>query len=801
MKKQLVKWMLGAMMCTLCTAASAAEPNIDGMVLDAEGQPMGFVNVVLLSLPDSAFIQGATSGADGHFHIAAEAAKGLLRATCVGYETVYINMSDFKGQIQMHDDVKMLGEVTVKGQLPKTKLTGNSMVTLIEGTVLEKSGSAKEMLSKVPGMTKKGDDLEVLGRGTPIYYINGRRMQDGDELKRLRSEEIKEVEVITNPGAQYDATVKSVVRIKTLKPQGSGFGFDVTAEHSQSLQFGFADPGLTTNLRYRYKSFDVFGMVNYWTWDESQVASPWQWSYMDTDGALQCIEQQVSVRSKFHGRGLNYHLGMNWQITENHSVGMRIGRKDNFKYEMNLNQQTLMNQFIVGQTTPLATVTDISRERAETSQPYYWEGNAYYNGKVGKLGIDFNVDFISKKSDEKKIISDLVDDNFSLVHSSAPTVNEMIANKLVLNYPVWKGMLQFGTEMSFVNRESKYQIEGIGLPNTNSKTKEQNIAGFLEYGFQLPKVGVLSAGLRYEHVDFKYDDLYDATGSMKRVTDDIYPTLSWANQFGRWQTSLSYSLKTNRPDFWMLDESIQRINSYSLQQGDPKLKNEKIQSISAMARYKWMTLSLMYSRTDDALTQWSFIYNDEGMILIKNINLDVPLRNLTFYANLNPTWGVFSPNWTVGMQKPNMKLTLADPREPSGKRIVKYVDPIVFVRLNNAVRLKHSWQLEANLAFNSRGSAQNVDLLGETYSLQFALQKCWLKNDALTLRASIDDILQRSDQKLKMDCGYYDLIQHSIGDTHRFSVSLRYAFNATQSKYKGTGAGKAAAERLSQQSK
>lgn len=801
MKKQLVKWMLGAMMCTFCTAASAAEPNIDGMVLDAEGQPMGFVNVVLLSLPDSAFIQGATSGADGHFHIAAEAAKGLLRATCVGYETVYINMSDFKGQIQMHDDVKMLGEVTVKGQLPKTKLTGNSMVTLIEGTVLEKSGSAKEMLSKVPGMTKKGDDLEVLGRGTPIYYINGRRMQDGDELKRLRSEEIKEVEVITNPGAQYDATVKSVVRIKTLKPQGSGFGFDVTAEHSQSLQFGYANPDLTANLRYRYKSFDVFGMVHYGIWDQNQIVSLGQWSYMNTNDVLQCIGQNVNLRTEWHGRNLRTNLGFNWQITENHSVGMRIGRRDNLKYESDLSQQTLMNQQIVGQTTPLATVANISNEHAETSQSYYWEGNAYYNGKVGKLGIDFNVDFLSTKYNERKNISDLVDGNSSLINSSAPTVNEMIANKLVLSHPVWRGMLQFGTEMSFVNHKSEYQIEGIGLPDTESKTKEQNMAGFVEYGFQLPKVGVLSAGLRYEHVDFKYDDLNDAAGSMKRTTDDIYPTLSWANQFGRWQTSLSYSLKTNRPGFWMLDESIQRINSYSLLQGDPKLKNETIQSLNGMARYQWMTLSLMYSRTDDALTQWSFIYNDEGMILIKNINLDVPLRNLTFYANLNPTWGVFSPNWTVGMQKPNMKLTLADPREPSGKRTVKYVDPIVFVRLNNAVRLKHSWQLEANFAFNSRGSAQNVDLLGETYSLQFALQKCWLKNDALTLRASIDDVLQRSDQKLKMDCGYYDLIQHSIGDTHRFSVSLRYAFNATQSKYKGTGAGKAAAERLGQQSK
>ncbi len=60
----------------------------------------------------------------------------------------------------------MLSEIVVKGQVPKTKLIGNSMITTIQGTVLGQSGTAKEMLAKVPGMTLKGEDLEVLGKGT-----------------------------------------------------------------------------------------------------------------------------------------------------------------------------------------------------------------------------------------------------------------------------------------------------------------------------------------------------------------------------------------------------------------------------------------------------------------------------------------------------------------------------------------------------------------------------------------------------------------------------------------------------------
>lgn len=57
-------------------------------------------------------------------------------------------------------------------------------------------------------------------------YINGRKMQDQMELQRLQPNDIKKIEVINNPGARYDANVKSVIRITTKKPQGEGFSFD-----------------------------------------------------------------------------------------------------------------------------------------------------------------------------------------------------------------------------------------------------------------------------------------------------------------------------------------------------------------------------------------------------------------------------------------------------------------------------------------------------------------------------------------------------------------------------------------------
>ena len=90
------------------------------------------------------------------------------------------------------------------------------------------------MLTHVPGITKKDGYFEVFGKGAPLIYINGRLMRDVSELDQLKSENIKSVELITNPGAKYDASVKAVVKIRTKAAQGEGFGFDVRSSYYQS---------------------------------------------------------------------------------------------------------------------------------------------------------------------------------------------------------------------------------------------------------------------------------------------------------------------------------------------------------------------------------------------------------------------------------------------------------------------------------------------------------------------------------------------------------------------------------------
>ena len=785
MKKISFKMMaiMAAMM--MCLSAEAMTEDVGGRVIDAHGEPLPFVSVALLS-SDSTYIQGATSDVDGFFQIKVSEVCCILRFSYIGYRTKYVDVKGMEiGTIQMEEDQAMLCEIVVKGQMPKTKLTGNSMITTIQGTVLGKSGTAKEMLAKVPGMTLKGEDLEVLGKGTPIFYINGRKMRDKDELKRLRSEEIQSVEVITNPGAQYDATISAVVRIKTVRRERAGFGFDLMAANNQDLAFGFSDPSSTLNLRYRRNNLDLFGMVNYWSWDSPNDLHITQSTFLRADEGIRNILQDSHMRNDWHGEGLNYNLGFNWQINDKHSLGARVERHDQFKTYNDMWVDTENN----------LTGRDLSHQGGHTHYPYNWQGNAYYNGQVNKLNIDLNVDFLTDKENDDNQIDVYLPETQTMQQNSHIS-SRLWATKLVLSYPVWKGQLQAGTEMSFVKRQSCTSITNYPLPSTDADVKENNVAAFVAYNANLDKFGIVSAGLRYEHVGFDYTDNLDAENNMTRYQDEFFPNITWSKQFGAIQTSLSYTMKTVRPKYSSLNDHIYYLNSYTLSQGDSKLKNATMQEVSINARWKWINLFAAYERRDNTITQVPMAYNNEGIMLMKQANLSDPVRNLAIFLSANPTWGVYSPSWTIGGQKFWNTMTYDDPRSATGKTDVSFTKPIFFFDLNNTFRFKHSWQLEANANIQTKGDVLNFRILSPSYNISFVVQKCWLKNDALCLRAGISDVFQRSVQDMAHDCGFFYTVQKTRSRSHRLDISIRYTFNAQKSKYKGTGAGKAEQQRM-----
>ena len=202
--------LMAAMMMTMMSFAKTQD--FGGRVLDEKGEPMPYVNVVLLSLPDSAFVQGAMTDEQGVFKIVTDISDGLFKVTSVGYQTLYINAGNDL-TIQMKEDTQLLKEVVVKGQMPKTHVKGDAMRTTVAGTILEKAGTISDALSKIPSLEAERDGgVKVLGRGDAEVYINGRRVQDMKELSRLRSDQIQHVDVVQNQGRRAHHAEKGTGR-------------------------------------------------------------------------------------------------------------------------------------------------------------------------------------------------------------------------------------------------------------------------------------------------------------------------------------------------------------------------------------------------------------------------------------------------------------------------------------------------------------------------------------------------------------------------------------------------------------
>ena len=192
--------------------------HLTGTIIDEQGEPVAYANVAILNPADSTLLSGGVSNESGYFAVPYEQESVLARISYVGYKTVYRHCNQPNvGTIRMQPDNYTLNGVVVQGERPKVVLQGNSLMMNVEGTVMERLGTAEDVLTRVPMIAKRGEGFEILGKGTPLIYLNNRKLTDLQELRNVQSDMIRSVEVIQNPGARYDASVNAVIIIRTKR--------------------------------------------------------------------------------------------------------------------------------------------------------------------------------------------------------------------------------------------------------------------------------------------------------------------------------------------------------------------------------------------------------------------------------------------------------------------------------------------------------------------------------------------------------------------------------------------------------
>ena len=758
-----------------CTGLRANAQSVSGKVFDENKKPIPYANVIILSAKDSTFIAGTTTADDGSFNFKEVTVGNILKASFVGYEpftTILSNQGNLT--IVLKEDAKMMKEVVVKGNAPLHKMTTEGLQTNIENSILSKLGTCEDVLTHVPGLTKKKDGYEVFGRGTPIIYINGRQMRDATELERLKSSDIKSVEVITNPGSKYNAAVRAVVKIRTKKAIGDGFGFDVRSAYYQSENVDLSEQ---LNWKYRHKHLELFGTHGYSLDNSLEHSTTTTIVHADTLWQ-QDFTQKVPDKNSI----VKNTIGADYQLNDSNSVGI--------KYMINFPHNFPLSVFLSSDVTANGTFYDHINTFATCKQSHRPSQfiNLYYVGKIGKMDIDFNADYLYNKQNNHTTSREESRNKTSrTVTSDNQERNRLFASKLTLGYPVLGGNLSVGAEYTYTNRNDTYSNPENYVPSSSAQLKESNIAPFMEYKHQL-SICQLTAGLRWEAVHFNYYENGQHIANQSRSFSNLFPSISVATQLGDLQMQLSYAARTCRPSYRQLSNNVTYGNRFLMQSGNPLLQHEYIHDISLGAMWKFIQFGISYNDRRHAIVFWSEQDSHNSAISRLTYTNLPSIKTISTQLAFSPTIGIWTPEFTALMKK--QWLTLH-----TSTKTYKLNKPIWQFSFNNTFDFGKGWLLSMESYLVTKGDGEIASLVSNRGSLDINLTKSFLK-DRLALRIGGTDLFHTQKEG---GISYTESMETQyIGtyDSRQFVLTVTYKFNTSRSKYKGTGAGQAEKNRL-----
>ena len=764
---------------TLFSTVAKAQQTIRGWITDEQRLPIEYANVIALSVRDSSLVTGAVTDNAGKFLLTlpANSNQVFLRVSGIGYEqrNVFLPLIADTLQLKAESETKTMEGVTVTAQRPKMAIRNDALVTTIIGSSLAKAGSGNDVLKRIPLLNGKEGSYSVIGRGAAVIYINNRKITDATEIERLNSSDIKDIEVVTNPGARYDATVSAVIRIHTVRKVGDGFGFDV---RTSAYYWENWDTYNQLNMYYRRNGLELTAGSAYnidnslnkqTTTNKVQTANLWT--------------NKWTSDSRFRNTNNNYTLSAAYEFNANHSVGARfftnllVGANNGHG---DFSTDVFKNHVLFDHIE--------SRISANSTAIPNKSLSAYYVGKVGKIDIDFNTDYYYGRETEYRITTEQSATNANRTVTSAGIhTNKFFATKLVLSHPLFGGSLSVGNENTFTNHEQNYVNQENVVPSTASTIKERNNAFFFEYSRPTP-IGQLMAGLRYEHVNSDYYEQGVYSPAHSRTYSQWFPSLTFATKIKEVGLQLSYSAKTSRPSYRQLGTNVEYMNRFTRQSGNPTLKPETLHNITLVSSWSWLTFVANYTQTHNKIMYWNEQEStDENITNLRYRNFK-RFPALTLSLTAAPRMGVWSPQLILFCQKQWFDI------ERLGSKL-DLSKPIWGILWNNTFDFKDNWIAETRLKVTSKGITENSELTRNNCAFNFSVRKAFL-NDRLSVTVGVNDLFNRSAKQLLLYTNNLSIDTKQELDSREFYVTLRYKFNTARSKYKGTGAGQSERKRF-----
>lgn len=748
--------------CSTCLKGQ----SINGKVMESDSISIPCATVSLLQANDSTYITGAMSNEDGTFAFETAPANKLVRISYVGYKTLILPATD-KMVITLQPSEQSLKEVSVTAVRPTFKMKQGVFVSNIQGTVFSKLGKATDVLQQLPMMSSSG--ISVLGRGTPLVYINNKLMHGWSELERIPSDMIKEIKIDMNPGAKYGSTVRAVLFITTVKPVGEGFGSTLTMKESVSSCWN-TDGWL--DLNYRRNRLDVFVSSSFSTFSNSHYKRQDVYDFQ---------YKGRNINAAYAGDGYNsskngfVSVGFNDQLTGNQSLGATYTFTRLFAGNSDQNYHNYVRQ------------GDIHTEFNTSSHHFSQSGNhnvsIYYENKFSdKLALNVDGTYAHNDANGKQTITDIQADGRSTLIPVTEARSDLGALKTVFTSSVGDAKLEYGFETTYTRFRQKYNIENrdySGVLKTNDNESKQSAANvFMNYSRSFGKL-YTQLGLKYEFANYDYyagGKLFDESS---RTYHRILPSVSFSYELNRLSLMLSYNIYTNSPSYSQLDEGLQYISNFRYNKGNSLLKPTYNHEVSFNASYRDIQFMCNYTYGKDAMITWFDVMEQIPAVLSRDVNHSYS----GMYASLSyaPTFfKVWKPSWNLWTNK--QWLTYNG---------LSYNRPQFGLQWKNLLVLPKNWFVVVNVNGTLRGNSDTYmsqSSVRTDMAVQKNMKNWWIKLSALNM-------FNAKEKGYSKYAGIYtshyvDYRQPTI------SLTISYSFNPAESKYKGKTAGQGELNRL-----
>lgn len=764
----------GLLLCTAFHVALSAENELVGIVADESGNPVEFANVALMSQRDSTLVDGVVTDLNGRFSLRRSDKPCFLQISALGFEqqSIIFHPDENVGVVKLVPTAYGLEEVVIEGASAMLKSIDDGLQVRVSDTYLAVSGTAFDVLSKMPFVINNGNQMEVLGKGTPIVFINGRQVRDQSELNRLSSAEIKNVDIVTSPGARYDASVNAVIRITTKSPVGEG----VSLNNRTTVGYKhYAYLFQQVNLNYRKAGFDVFGMLNYENYRDRLFLNNSMTQYLKS-GVVDKIGNAYDLTEYpvYQGK-----IGVNYSAAKHN-----FGAYYDFSYRPSESVGNTQTSRCINDTwEELHSDSEINRHNRQHLL------STYYTVLVGKWQLSANFDAVWQINDrfayEKETSSENADRRaFS---ASSNIESRLIAGNVNASVPMWNGNLRFGTEVSNMFLQNVYYSDADFILDSDVKIQETTYALFAETTQTFERASV-SAGLRWEFTASEYILFGEKQSEQSRKYHNLAPSVSVSFPFGSVSARVSYTRKTTRPAFEQLSSSIKYVDRYSYESGNPQLKPIYRDYISLTMTWNDLAVNLDYHSTKNYfMWQTSQYPGNEEATLLKMENMP-RFDTWGAFVNYSPLlFNIWRPTLMAGVMLQDFKLL----HNGEIKRMDK---PLGTFRLNNAVHLPLDFWLNVDFAMRTSGNGDNA-YLKSFWTCNIGLYKSFA-GDRWNVKLQINDVFDT----MKSEFITYDAISRvSVSkqyDTRDISLTIRYNFNAVRSRYRGIGAGNAEKSRF-----